>query len=169
MLSVLDNPQLQATILAMKRAPSEVRSAMTAAARSEVTPRWRKELEARTKPGFERTVMLRGAGASVSTNGIGVRAATSRRKLRGGFIPADDWPGVEFGARNFRARYTRRNPGGGGTHTVTRTLNRQFTGRVSQGRIAFDAASVVGRTYVATAVVAIVGTLRKLADAEGES
>lgn len=167
MLSILDNPQLQATILAMKRAPTEVRSAMTAAARSEVTPAWRKELEARTTPGFERTVMLRGAGANVSTNGIGVRAATSRRKLAGGFIPADDWPGVEFGARTFRARYNRRNPGGGGTHTVTRTLNRQFRGRVKEGRIAFDAASAVGRRYVAESVVAIVGTLRKLADAEG--
>lgn len=168
MLSILDNAPLQATILAMKRAPSTVRSAMTAAARQEVTPRWRRELESRTKSGFERLVMLRGAGASVSTNGIGVRAATSRRALRGGFVPAQDWPGIEFGARNFRARYTRRNPNGG-THTVTRTLNRQFPGRVKQGRIAFDAASQVGRAYVAASVVAIVDTLRDLTDAEGSS
>ncbi len=167
MLSILENASLQATILAMKRAPADVRSAMTAAARSEVTPRWRRELEGRARPGFERLVMLRGAGASVSTNGIGVRAATSRRALRGGFVPAQDWPGVEFGARNFRARYNRQNPSGTGTHTVTRTLNRQFPGRVSQGRIAFDAASVVGRTYVAVSVVAIVDTLRKKANAEG--
>lgn len=168
MLSILDNAPLQAIILAMKRAPTEVRSAMTKAARDEVTPRWRRELEKRTRTPFERLIMLRGAGANVSTNGIGVRAATSKRALRGGFIPAQDWPGVEFGARNFRARYNRQSPNGG-THQVTRTLNRQFNGRVKQGRIAFDAASVVGRTYVAASVVAMVNTLRDLADAEGES
>lgn len=166
MISILDSRELQATLLAMKRAPSEVRSAMTAAARSDVTPKWRQELETRTRPGFERTVMMRGAGANVSTNGIGVRAATSRRALRGGFIPAEHWPGVEFGARTFRARYNRRNPGGGRTHQVTRTLNRQFRGRVKFGRIAFDAASVVGTAYVAATVTAIVATLRRLTDAE---
>lgn len=163
MLSVKDSRELQAAILATRAAGKDLRRALYADARSELGNAWLPALQRRTASRMDRAVMLRGARVQVGGDGFRVMAATSRRAIKpGGLVPADDWAGVEFGARTARARYNRRSRNGG-THTVTRTVNRQFRGRVKQGRIAFDAASELGTRLVAVWVSSIVSTYRRAA------
>lgn len=167
MLSVEDSRQLQAAILATKAAGRDLRREIYKEARQELGNDWLPALRRRAASRLDRAVMLRGARATVGTDGFRVLAATSRRAFRpGGMVPADDWPGVEFGARNARVRYRRRNRRQGGTHSVTRTVNRQFRGRTKNGRIAFDAASEIGTRLVAVWVASIVRIYRRAAGEE---
>lgn len=164
-LDVRRSPELQATLLAIKRASTDVRKVIYANARRDLLPMWQQGLARRTTTELERRVLLRGARVRVSPNGFEVKTATSRRALSQGLTPAIDWPAIEFGARNYRARYRRRNPGGSGSHLVTRTLNRQFAGRTKHGRIAFETASEIGTAFAGSAVVSIVNSFR---DAAGD-
>ena len=166
MIKVQESRELQAALLAYRAADRDLRREINAEARAELVDAWLPALRQRATRPLDRAVMLRGARASVGNDGFRVLAATSRRPFRtGGLVPAYDWPGVEFGARRVRARYNRVSPRGT-RHTVTRTLNRQFVGRVKQGRIAFDAASEIGTRLVAVWVRAIVNVYRRAAGEE---
>ena len=158
--------EIQATVLSFRTAGRELRRAITARVRQDVAPLWRTRLASRTRTTLERRVLLPGARAAITGDGIRVYAATSRRPLPNGLIPAEDWPALEFGARNVLARYRRRSPQGR-EHIVNRTLNRQFPGRVREGRIAFETASEIGTELVAATVIALVTTYREAVNQEG--
>lgn len=165
MLDVRRSPELQAAILGMRRLRSDVRKEIYAESRQKLGGLWLPALQKRIKSPLEQRVILAGARVKVGTDGFTVLAATSRRKLSNGLVPAEDWPGAEFGARNRVATYNRRSTLGK-VHSVTRTVNRQFGGRQRTGQIAFDAASELGTQLVALWVVAIVTKTRDAALAE---
>jgi hypothetical protein len=166
MLDVRRSEELQAAILAMRRMRSELRREVYSASRAQLGSAWLPALRQRTGTRLEAAVLLRGAGIKANASGFQVRAATSTRALPGGLVPAHDWPGAEFGARPRRGTYPRRSILGN-SHTVTRTLNRQFRPRAQHGRIAFDAASEIGTRLVAVWVTTIVDVTRQAARAEG--
>lgn len=163
MIDIRESRELQATILAIKNAEPELRKQLYANARRELGSAWLPALQERVRTNLERRILLKGARVRVGQDGFRVMAATSQKKLSGGLIPASDWPGAEFGARNARVRYNRRSAAGT-LHTVTRTVNRQFRGRQKHGQIAFDAASDLGTKLVASFVHTIVATYRDAVD-----
>ena len=66
-------------------------------------------------------------------------AASSRRALRGGLVPADQWHAVEFGAdREKVTTYQRRSPKGN-LHRVSRHTARQLPPRRRAGWVAYPA------------------------------
>lgn len=165
MIDARKSPELQAALLAVKRAGPELRKDIYSDARAELGAAWLPALQQRAQTSLERRVLLKGARVRVGTDGFRVMAATSNKLLSGGLMPSVDWPGAEFGARTFKGSYQRRSPGGK-IHQVQRTLNRQFRGRSRDGRIAFDAASEIGTKLVASFVTTIVRVIRRAAQAE---
>lgn len=165
MIDVRKSPELQAAILGMRRAATDLRRDIYAESRSQLGGAWLPALQARAETKLEQRLILKGARVKVGTDGFNVMAAQSTKALRNGLVPAADWPGGEFGARTRMATYQRRSPLGR-MHSVTRRVNRQFRARVKNGRIAFDAASEIGTKLVAVWVTVIVTKVREWAGAE---
>lgn len=165
MLDVRKSPELQAAILTMRRLDSELRRDIYEGSRAEIGGAWLPALQQRAGTALERRIILKGARVRVGTDGFSLLAATSKKALRNGLVPADDWAGAEFGARPRVLTYKRRSTLGN-IHSVTRRINTQFRPRVKDGRVAFDAASELGTRLVAAWVRIIVDKVRAAAQAE---
>jgi hypothetical protein len=162
-IDVRDSPELRAVILSLKLADSEVRKTMTAAARSVLREAWQSELRQRTLTRLENRVIVDSARATVSSQSFTLKAATSRRKLSGGLVPADDWASVELGAKWYRRTYTVTSRKGN-PYRVTKLANRQFRPRRSKGYVAFPAAGKTGQRMVALYVSAIARRLHEISE-----
>lgn len=165
MLDVRNSRELQATILALRGAQRQIRLGINKETRSRIRPLWQQALSARARDEMTRRIIVAGARATATDRGVTVHAATSRRPLSGGLVPAWEWPGAEFGARTKRIEVTQRSRAGR-TYRRPLTINRQFTGRQQDGMVAFDAASEVGTKIVALWVHTVVDELRKIPAAE---
>jgi len=149
----------------MKAADRDLRLDIYAEARQQLGSAWTPELAKRSNTQLEQRTFVRGARVKVGTEGFSLLAATSTRPLSGGWVPAWNWHADEFGARNKRATIDTHSPKGT-PYKVTKTINRQLPGRVSDGRIAFDAASVIGTRLVGVWVNVIVEKYVDAATAE---
>ncbi len=152
--------ELQAAIFAFRAASKSLRKALHAAVRQEVGGMWLPELQGRATRRQDQQVIVRGARVASRTDGFTLMAAKSRRALSGGLVPAERWYAVELGARVRREKITRRTKHGSVTYTST--LNRGLPSR-TYGRVAYPAASKIGRRAVAVWVRTIVDTYRKAA------
>lgn len=165
MLDVRDSRELQATILALRGAQRQIRLGINKDARSRIRPLWQQALNARARDEMTRRIIVAGARATASDRNVTVHAATSRRPLSGGLVPAFEWAGAEFGAQSKRIQVTQRSRAGR-TYRRPLTINRQFPGRQQHGMVAFDAASEVGTKLVALWVHTVVDALGKVPAAE---
>lgn len=163
MIDVGQSRELQAALLSLKNAEQAVATDINRESRGSIRPLWEGALSARAKTPMERAVILPGARANANRRGVRVQAATSKRPLSGGLVPASEWPGVEFGARSRWADVATTSPRGT-RYTARKRINRQFRGRQSNGRIAFDAASEVMTKVVGIWVRTIVARYRSFAD-----
>lgn len=152
--------ELQASIFAMRAASKSLRKDLHAAVRKEIGGMWLPELQARATNKQDQDVIVRGGRVESRTDGFKLLAAKSRRSLSGYFIPSQQWYAVELGATTRRGQVTRQTKSGSVTYTTT--LNRGLPNR-TYGRIAFPAASKIGRRAVAAWVLTIVNTYRKAA------
>ncbi|WP_130505079.1 hypothetical protein [Microterricola gilva] len=128
--------------------------------RQEIGGRWKTAVESRASTNMERAIIVKGARARAGTDRFSLLAATSRKPLRGGLVPAFEWAGGEFGARSRQAEVRTRSRKGK-AYTAKKWINRQFKGRVKEGRIAYDAASEIGTWAVAQWVQFIVDNYAK--------
>lgn len=128
---------------ALRRVDTELRREMTRNIRTVVNPIWRGAVRARGRRPVDDAVLVKGTRVNAGARPALV-AASSRRPLRGGLIPRDDWHGFEFGRTSDRVEtYTRPSPNGG-RHTVTRHTMRQLPPRYANGRVLYKAVAEVG-------------------------
>lgn len=165
MLDIRESRELQATVLALRQADRTIRLAINKSSRSRLRPIWQQELAARARTRMEQRVIVAGARAVATDRGVQLHAATSRRPLAGGLVPAFEWAGVEFGARTQRVQVRQRSARGR-IYTRPLTINRQFRGRQPHGSIAFDAASAAGTQIVALWVRGVVDELAAIPTVE---
>lgn len=158
MIDVARVPELQAAILACRRVDADLRKAIFAATRQSVNALWQPGLGRRARTTIEQRVIVKGARSAVRVDGFTLLAATSKRSLSGGLVPATEWQGAEFGARTRKATFDQKSRLGR-SYRVTKTVNRQFPGRQPHGRIAFETASEVGTKTVVAWVQAVVTTI----------
>lgn len=138
MLSVRGDDRLRAVVLALRQARREVRNDISKATRQTMSPVWRDAVTGNARTAQDRRVIAQGARIAAGNPPAAV-AASSRRRLPGGLVPADSWHTVEFGAdRDKVTTYKRRSPSGG-THEVTRHTARQLPPRYRKGRVAYPA------------------------------
>lgn len=143
MLRVGDHRAAQAAVLAFKAADRGLRSRINQATRQTMNPVWRGLVAEHARTATDRAVIVKGARIAAGNPPVAV-AATSKRALRGGLVPVESWPAVEFGGnRNATTTYRRRSANGG-THTVTRHTRRQLPARNRRGRVALRATADIG-------------------------
>ena len=140
-VDVRRSPELQAALLAVRRAPRELTREINKDARKRINADWITALQGRAVTRADRRVIVQGARTSVGAQQITVRAATSTRPLSGGLIPAYQWQGHEYGMTPRAANVRNRR----GT-TFSRVVGRQFAARQKTGRVAGPAgAEVIGK------------------------
>lgn len=139
MLSVFDSRELQAVTLAMKTADRDLRNRINRSVRETMNPVWRAQVAAHATRHTDTVVIAKGARIKAGNPPVAL-AAQSRRALRGGLVPAQQWQGFEFGASSQAVAhtYTRRSPKGR-VHKVTRRTKRQLPPRIRAGRVAYPA------------------------------
>ena len=146
----------------MKRANTEVRLEIYKRARAELGGAWVPALQSRAND-FQARVLVKGARTKVSNEGFSMLAATSKKSLSEGLVPAYQNAGAEWGARVRRrtiATHSRR----GKAYTVRRRINKQFLPRRKLGHVVMPAAQELGTKLVALWVRVIVETYRDAAE-----
>jgi hypothetical protein len=107
MLKVNDSPELQAALLSVRQAGSDIRSDINKDARSQLKPEWNAQLVQKADTLLERRALIPGARVTFGRNNVTVVGAASRRPLSGGLIPDLNFAGIEWGSdrlRQFRRR-----------------------------------------------------------------
>lgn len=168
MLDVTGSREIQAVLLTLKQADRLVRNDLNKNARTALKPIWLDAVRSRVLSELEGAVILTGVRVAAGNRQITFRAAGSRRALKGGLVPADDWQGVEYGMRVHVKTYQTHSPKGT-AYDVTRRIGGQFPNRQRHGRIAMAAAQESGTKLVAIWVRTIVDGLteRGRLDVEG--
>jgi hypothetical protein len=165
-IAVGDVREAQAAVLAFKAADRDLRKRINTATRETMNPVWRSLVDEHASSPIDKRVLAKGARVAAGNPPTAI-AASSRRPLSGGFIPADDWPGREFGAnRNATTTYTRRSPAGT-THQVTRHTRRQLPARNPSGRVVYAAVRKIAPRLASLWVQLIVRTYYDAADGKG--
>lgn len=161
MLSARGSRELRAAASAVKVARRDIVNDIARATRETMNPVWRDAVARRARTSVDTAVLAKGARI-VAGNPPSMVAATSKRKLPGGLVPAEDWQALEFGAdRDKVTTYTRRGHGGS-THQVTRHTARQLPARAPKGRVVYQAVREMGPRLAALWVSIVV---RKFAEA----
>lgn len=159
MMDVRGSDELKAVVLVLSAAQRDIRNNITKEARQRLRPVWQQEVRSRANTALAKAVLLPGAGVSVTGRQVTLRAATRRKPLRGGLIPATQWPGVELGMRVRQVTYSMLTKAG--SREVTRRIGTQFRNRVSSGKgtVVFPAADETGQRLVAMMVRSVVDSL----------
>lgn len=165
MLDVEQSPELQAAVLALSLMNRDLKREIAQEARPGLTALWSQGIAERASTPAERAVLVPSARVSVGDRRIRASAATSRRKLSGGLVPSEQWPGFEYGAAVKEATVHGTSPRGK-SYTYRRRVNTQFGARVKKGRIAMRAAGDLGPAIVSGWVQLIVGKLAGAFDVE---
>lgn len=147
-LDVRASPELAAAVAALADADRTLRTDINAVARRELTPVWTEALRGHVTTRLEARTILPGARVKVTARQVTLVAAASRKPLRGGLVPAVQWPSVELGARQRPRTFESTSPKGK-RYKVKRMQGRQFRPRTGHGYVAFPAASLAGRRIVA--------------------
>lgn len=144
MLDVARAPEaLRAAVLALKAASRDLRTDINRATRETMNPVWKSLVEQRATSARDRAILGKGARIKAGNPPAG-QAATSRRALRGGLSPVDNWQAIEFGADRERVTTYDRRSKNGGSHTVTRHTARQLPPRIRSGRVVYPAVADIG-------------------------
>jgi len=155
-LSVTASRELQAVALAVKTADRTLRRDINAATRDVLNPVWQ-NLVAQRAAASRLDGRVFGSGARIKGgNPPELVAASSRRRLRGGLVPREEWRALEFGRHGDRTTtYTVGDSAVGGhsrdgrpvrgyrrrAHKVTRHTYRQLPARAPKGRVLYQAAA----------------------------
>lgn len=147
---------IRAAVLALKAADRGLRSEINKATRTTMTPVWKDLISTRARTSQSKKVLNAGVRIKAGNPPAGV-AASSKRKLRGGLVPADSWQAIEFGAPDKVTTYTRKSRNGG-THEVTRHTTRQLPTRAPKGHVVYPAVKAFVPRLVSLWVQTIVRT-----------
>lgn len=159
MIDVGDAPrELRAVVAALGVVDATTRREINTRTRTELGPVWVSGVESRATSSLDRRVLATGVRIKAGNPPTAV-AAQSRRRLRGGLVPSEDWAPVEFGAdRAKRTTYRRAKPNGG-TAPVTRHTARQLKPRRSSGWVVFDALAELGPRLASLWAATVVRTV----------
>lgn len=141
-LDVRRSRELQAAILATRQAERDIRLDINATARRELKPVWADALRGHVDTRLEARTLLPGARIAVGARNITVHAATSKKPLSGGLVPAVDYAPIEWGSAK----------------------HRQFRGRRRDGYVVGPAAAAVITRAIALWVALVVDKFRTYAE-----
>jgi hypothetical protein len=157
-LDVTRSPELQAAVLTLKTIERDLVRDINKNARQTVGPVWGAALASKASSRMDQRGLVPGARVAVGARKVTAQAATSRRKLSGGLIPAVDYGGLEWGA-NARVRTVHARSRKGKQYSYKRTSNKQFRPWSKKGHVAMRAAGDIGPAIVSSWLSVIVEKL----------
>lgn len=165
MLDVSRAPvELRALAAALRGMDAPLRREIDRQTRAELAPMWKEAVSSRARSRLDRAVLVKGTRIRTG-NPPALIAAASKRKMRGGMIPAADWLPVEFGTKKHGTKTTyRRTSPNGRTHTVRRRTAQQLPTRNPGGRVVFAATKEVAPRLVSLWVATAVRTIHEELD-----
>ncbi len=138
-INVYASRPLRQVIAGMKRLPRENQSQIRTQSRRVIVPEWRAAVTREAASDLERQTIAKTARVAVAARGVTLRAASSRRALRGGLIPNQENRAVEFGGgRSKKETYTATSSRGR-KFKVTRRTQRQLPPFRRQGYVFYPA------------------------------
>lgn len=96
-LDVLNSPELQAIILAVRASKKEIAKAIRQQTKKVVAPEWQRAVAERSESLLESRVLVATATALVSNQNVKLRSASKGRKLSGGLDPKTQYHVAEYG------------------------------------------------------------------------
>lgn len=152
---------------ALRSVDRDLRREVNKQTRTVVNPVWRESVDDHGSSRMDERVLRAGARVATGTRPALI-GASSRRQLRGGLVPVDDWRAWEFGADRERfTSYRTRSPNGK-RYTARRRTRRQLPPTTKGGRVLYpavsDALPRVAALWSQTAVWLTFEALRKGAD-----
>ena len=142
MIGVRDHRALEAAVLALKVMDKGLRSDINKATKTMLDPVWKGAVADNATSNLDKVVIVKGTRVKAGNPPVAV-AASSRKALSGGLVPADRWPVIEFGGRyNKVTTYDSHSPKGT-PFSVTRHTARQLPARRKSGRVAYKALAEV--------------------------
>lgn len=142
-VTVEDGPrELRAAVLALSRAPAEIRKAVNTGMRQTMNPVWRSEVSQHLTGAGRMEGRLLTAGARIAGgNPPQLVAASSKRRIGsgGGLVPSTDWPIFEFGSYGTKTSEMVSKRG----TKYTRHTRRGLPTFVKTGRVLYPAAASV--------------------------
>jgi hypothetical protein len=126
----------------LKAARRDVVNDINKATRATLSPVWQAEVASRARTSLDRRVLAQGARILAGNPPVLV-AANSKRRLKGGLVPAEAWMAVEFGANRGAVTTYDRTSTKGTAHKVTRHTRRQLPPINRKGRVVYQAAKSI--------------------------
>lgn len=125
-IDVEQSRAMQATLLALRAAPREVRANVRRYTKSLVEPEYQRQVRERAIANrAQARVIGGGARIQISDQNVRMRTAASTRPLSGGLVPNKSGAALEFGSnQRTRTRYWRTTAGT--RHLVTRNTTAQL-------------------------------------------
>ena len=109
--------ELQAILLAVRRAPKEIQAQIRKQSKAIAQPEWQKSMAEHARTRLEHMVLVRTARVSVSNQNIRLSSASIGKSLAGGLKPSQSYAAVEFGADRSSTR----------TYEATSRKGRRYT------------------------------------------
>ena len=157
-LDVGQSPELQAAVLTMRSIERQLASDINKTARQRVSPVWAQALASKASSKVDQRGLVPGARVAVGDRKVTAQAATSRRALSGGLVPASDYGPLEWGAHpHLQTVHARSRKGK--AYSYRRFSNRQFRAWSKKGHVAMRAAGDLGPTIVSSWLQVIVEKL----------
>lgn len=141
-LDVLNSRELQAILLAIRRAPREIQKEIRQRTKPMVQAEWQAGLRDQASTTVLRRVLADTGRAYVSNQNVRLASAASKRPaVSGGLRPAEHGHAVEFGAPAGEKSVFSRASKKGGRHQVTRYTGRQLAPKNRKGRVVYPTAA----------------------------
>lgn len=145
-ISAHSSRELIAVIAALQAAPREWQKVIRTETRTVAAKEWTAAVNRHAAAGAHSAtasaVLAKTARVKVSNQNVSLTSATVGRRLRGGLVPAESWPGFEFGAHR-EAKTTYRATRNGHSFSVTRRTKAQLPARNRSGNVVYPAAAEV--------------------------
>lgn len=133
--------QVNAVALLLRGADKEITRQIRQHTRAIGEGEWRDAIRGGVMSRLDEVVMARTAKLLVSTSGVRLRAAATKRPLSGGLMPSYHWKSLEFGNWDGRTKTYKQHSRKGKQYTLTRHTARQLRPRVKSGYMAYPAAA----------------------------
>lgn len=158
MISVRGDDKLRAVVLVMRQLETPIRSEIGRRTRDVVGPLWKTLVAGAAESPRDKAVLNTGVRLKAGNPPVLV-AASSRRRLSGGLIPADQWAPVEFGANRDDVETYASTSKKGKRYSLTRHTAKQLPPRYRKGRIVHPAFAELAPRAVALWVQTVVRTI----------
>ncbi len=159
--------ELQALLLALRGARTDVNRQVRQHSREVIGPVYKRELAERVTSRVETRVIYDSARASVSNQNVRLTAATSKRKLSGGLVPARDFSAVEFGMNSGKTVDVTATSTRGKRYSYTRSMGSRFRPNRRGGYVFYPSIANIAPRIISLWIQTAVRTLGDAIDGKG--